>query len=152
MALPDIFSRSVSDQVIERINRLTPETRPQWGKMNAGQMLAQCKRGLRNGYDGKFPKPGFFLKFMLKTFVEKSGLQRRALQKEQPHCPCIPDHRRTDFEKEKTRLVDYINKTQRLGSQAFSNKESLSFGRLSVPEWNNMFYKHLDHHLTQFGV
>ncbi|MCJ8164098.1 hypothetical protein MKJ04_04535 [Pontibacter sp. E15-1] len=31
-------------------------------------------------------------------------------------------------------------------------QESHSFGRLSSQEWNNMFYKHLDHHLSQFGV
>ena len=34
----------------------------------------------------------------------------------------------------------------------FDKKESHSFGLLSVKEWNTMFYKHLDHHLNQFGV
>ena len=34
----------------------------------------------------------------------------------------------------------------------FEGKESNSFGPLTKGEWNNMFYKHLDHHLSQFGV
>ena len=34
----------------------------------------------------------------------------------------------------------------------FDGKESHSFGPLNKTEWNNMFYKHADHHLTQFGV
>ena len=41
---------------------------------------------------------------------------------------------------------------QELGVSYFENKESHSFGRLTIKEWNNMFYKHLEHHLTQFGV
>ncbi len=52
-----------------------------------------------------------------------------------------------NFGQEKTRLIDHITKTQQLGEPHFNGKESLSFGALSTGEWNNMFYKHLDHHL-----
>lgn len=57
-----------------------------------------------------------------------------------------------NFDKERQRLIDYLNKTQELGEAHFDIKESRSFGSLSVKEWNIMFYKHLDHHLGQFGV
>ena len=57
-----------------------------------------------------------------------------------------------DFGAEKSRLVSYIQKTQELGGSHFEGKESHSFGALSKEQWNNMFYKHLDHHLTQFNV
>ena len=57
-----------------------------------------------------------------------------------------------DFELEKSRLISYIQKTQELGEKKFEGKESFSFGKLSSKEWNNMFAKHLDHHLSQFGV
>ena len=50
------------------------------------------------------------------------------------------------------RLIDYINRTQQLGENHFDGKESHSFGPLTKTEWNNMFYKHLDHHLAQFGA
>ncbi|MDO6425067.1 hypothetical protein, partial [Saccharophagus degradans] len=62
----------------------------------------------------------------------------------------IKDNRK--FETEKKRLIDYINKTQQLGENFFEGKESLSFGVLTIKEWNTMFAKHLDHHLNQFGV
>jgi hypothetical protein len=57
-----------------------------------------------------------------------------------------------NFENEKVRLINYITKTKELGEKHFDNKKSHSFGILSKTEWSNMFYKHLDHHLTQFGV
>jgi hypothetical protein len=62
----------------------------------------------------------------------------------------IKDER--DFEIEKERLNTYLRKTQDLGEKHFDGLMSNSFGNLSVSEWNNLFYKHLDHHLTQFGV
>jgi hypothetical protein len=57
-----------------------------------------------------------------------------------------------EFELEKNRLIAYIKNTQELGESHFDGKASLSFGALSKQELNNMFYKHLDHHLKQFGV
>jgi hypothetical protein len=57
-----------------------------------------------------------------------------------------------NFDAEKKLLVDHINKTQHLGDKYFDGKESHSFGILTKHEWNNMFYKYLDHHLKQFGV
>ena len=56
------------------------------------------------------------------------------------------------FLEEKKRLIGFIQKTQQLGASAFEGKESYSFGRLTSIEWNNMMAKHLDHHLSQFGV
>jgi ectoine hydroxylase-related dioxygenase (phytanoyl-CoA dioxygenase family) len=56
----------------------------------------------------------------------------------------------TDAEKE--RLIGFIRQVQALGAQHFDGKESHSFGVLNSKEWNNMFYKHLNHHLEQFGV
>ena len=57
-----------------------------------------------------------------------------------------------NFEVEKQRLINHINKTQQLGENYFDNKESHSFGKLNKTEWNNMLYKHLQHHLSQFAV
>jgi len=49
-------------------------------------------------------------------------------------------------------LIAYIKKVQELGEEYFEGKESHSFGPLTCKEWNNMFFKHIDHHLNQFKV
>ncbi|MDZ7604070.1 MAG: hypothetical protein U5K79_00455 [Cyclobacteriaceae bacterium] len=49
-------------------------------------------------------------------------------------------------------MIAYIKKTQELGADYFDGRASHSFGKLTRTEWNNMFAKHLDHHLGQFGV
>jgi len=55
-----------------------------------------------------------------------------------------------DFEKE--RPLDYLNKTKKLCKDYFENKESVSFWKLTTKEWNTIFFKHFNQHLNQFGV
>ncbi|RYZ46778.1 MAG: DUF1569 domain-containing protein [Sphingobacteriales bacterium] len=152
MALPDIFSASVSEHVIGRINRLQASTTPQWGKMNAAQMLAHCAVTYELVFDNKHPKPGFLMKFILKSFVKKMVTNEVPYKHNSRTSPAFLVTDERTFGKEQERLVNYIAKTQALGAAHFDGKESHSFGVMNKTEWNNMFYKHLDHHLTQFGV
>lgn len=57
-----------------------------------------------------------------------------------------------DVESERQALIAYVEGIERLGPERLSNIPSLSLGKLSAGEWSNMLYKHLDHHLRQFGV
>jgi hypothetical protein len=152
MALPNIFSKETSDKLIERINQLKSTTTPQWGKMNVAQMLAHCSVTYEMIYEDKHKKPNAFVKFLLKTMVKNGVVNEVPYKHNSRTAPVflITDER--TFETEKKRLVDYIIKTQALGEAYFTNKESHSFGKLNTQEWNNMFYKHLNHHLSQFGV
>jgi len=150
--MKNIFDAQVTQEIIGRINQLTPETQPQWGKMNVVQMLAHCNVTYEMVYTDKHPKATGLKKFMLKLFVKSVVVNEKPYPKNSRTAPqfLISDER--VFATEKQRLIDYINKTQQLGGAHFEGKESNSFGALTQTEWNNSFYKHLEHHLTQFGV
>lgn len=152
MALPNIFSKPVIEQIIERINRLTPTTQGKWGKMSVDQMLAHCNVSYELIYDDIHPKPNFLMKFILKTFVKRVVTNEVSYKQNSSTAPEFIMKGDKDFEAERKRLIGYITKTQQLGESHFDGKESHSFGAMNKTEWNNMFYKHLNHHLTQFGV
>jgi hypothetical protein len=152
MALPNIFSKTVANQVIERINKLTPDTKGNWGKMSVDQMLAHCNITYEMAFDNIHPKPNAFVKFILKMVVKNNVVSEKPYQQNGKTAPEFIIKGNKDFENEKNRLITYISKAEGLGEQYFANKESHSFGILTVNEWNNMFYKHLNHHLSQFGV
>lgn len=152
MALPNIFNKTVAEEVIQRINKLDPNTQPQWGKMNAAQMLAHCNVTYEMAFENKHPKPNFLMLFLLKAFVKNTVVSEKPYKKSSQTAPAFLVKESRDFEAEKKRLIQYINQVVELGENHFENKASLSFGNLSKTEWNNMFYKHLDHHLSQFGV
>jgi Protein of unknown function (DUF1569) len=152
MALPNIFTKDVSENVIQRINNLSTTTNPNWGKMSVDQMLAHCNVTYEMAYENIHTKPNFFMKFILKMLVKNVVVNENPYAKNSRTAPQFLMTESKDFDLEKKRLIDYITKTQQLGENHFDNKESHSFGILNKTEWNNMFYKHLDHHLTQFGV
>ena len=153
MALPNIFTKEVSDELIARINTLTPDSQRQWGKMDVARMLAHCCVTYEMVYElGKHPKPNPLMGLILKFFVKRVVTGEKPFKKNNPTGPQFIIKTDRDFEAEKARLIGYIQKTQELGEGEFDGKASDSFGVLNKTEWNNMFYKHLNHHLTQFGA
>ena len=152
MALPNIFTKAVSDQLIERINKLNPDTQPKWGKMSVAEMLAHCCVSYEMIYENKYPRPNAIMKFVIKLLAKNAVVNEEPYKHSERTAPQFIIAGKRDFSVEKKRLVEYINKTQQLGESYFDNKESHSFGTLNKTEWNNMLYKHLNHHLSQFGV
>lgn len=150
--MKNIFDAAVTNEVISRINQLTPESKPLWGKMSVSQMLAHNCVTYEMIYDGTHPKAGFFKSLIMKLFVKNIVVGPKPYKKNSPTAPAFIIKDQRDFLTEKTRLIDYLNKTQKLGGAHFDGMESNSFGKLSESEWNVMFYKHIDHHLSQFAV
>lgn len=150
--MKNIFSKEITNEVIARIEKLSSKTQSNWGKMSVSQMLAHCCVTYEMIYTDKHPKPNKFLKMMLKLFVKNAVVSEKPFSKNGKTAPqfIISDER--EFETEKKRLIDFLVKTQELGANYFDGKESHSFGKLTKNEWNNSFYKHINHHLVQFGV
>jgi hypothetical protein len=150
--MKDFFHPQTTEELINRINKLNPESQQIWGKMSVDKMLAHCNVTFDMFFENTYKKPNFFIKILLRFFVKKYVVNDIPYKKNLKTAPeyIIPDTR--NFEIEKNKLIAYLNQCQKLGANYFEDKESHSFGKLTAKEWNNLFYKHLDHHLTQFGV
>lgn len=151
--MQNVFDAKDAQEYINRINNLTPETQRKWGKMSVDQVLAH----LNVAYDltftsEKFPKPSFIAKFLLSKFVKPKITNEIPYKQSLPTSPAfiIADER--NFEEEKAKLIGNIQRVQQLGREAFEGKENINFGKMTAQCWNNMFAKHLNHHLDQFGV
>ena len=115
-------------------------------------MLAHCNVAYDMSFTDQYPKPNFLVKQLLKMFVKPTTCGEKPYKKNGKTAPQFIIKDKRDFELEKQKLINYLNKTRNLGAAHFEGLESHSFGKLSSREWSNLFYKHLDHHLTQFGV
>ena len=151
--MQNVFDAQGAQEYINRINNLTPETQRKWGKMSVDQVLAH----LNVAYDltftpEKFPKPSFIAKFLLSRFVKPKITNEIPYKQSLPTSPAfiIADER--NYEEEKAKLIGNIQRVQQLGREAFEGKENINFGKMTAQGWNNMFAKHLNHHLEQFGV
>lgn len=151
--MKNLFDATDVQTTISRINQLNAASTPDWGKMNVAQMLAHVNVAYEMAHENIHPKANFFMRFMLKTFVKPTVCGPKPYAKNTRTAPqFVMTEKTKDFELEKKRLIDYLHKTHDLGSTHFEGKESPSFGALTAKEWNVLFAKHLDHHLTQFGV
>jgi hypothetical protein len=154
--MKNIFDRTTCDELITRINDLSPSSRPQWGKMNAAQMLAHCSKVYEVEHDPEYakkhPRPNAVVRFILKKFLKPIVVGPKPYKHNSRTAPefIIADER--VLATERARLVAFVNKVQALGAAHHHGKENRSFGVLTTAEWNTLYAKHLEHHLGQFGV
>jgi len=153
MSFPNAFDKASTENYVKRIEQLNPNTQPAWGKMDVAKMLAHCSVAYDLAFDDKQRnKAGWFKKLMLRTFVKPAVVGPKPYKKNSRTAPVFLISDERDFEKEKAYLIENIRKTQANGASFFQGRESASFGVITTQEWSNMFSKHLEHHLEQFGV
>jgi hypothetical protein len=147
----DLFDTTSRRELLDRLDRLKPDSPRQWGKMTPAQMLAHCANALEVA-NGDHPKKQRLIGRLLSPLVRKKILGDAPFPRNSPTDPdfVIGDDR--DFAKEKARLQALAARFAELGPDHAAACTHSFFGRLSGREWGVMMGKHLDHHLRQFGL
>jgi hypothetical protein len=57
-----------------------------------------------------------------------------------------------EFEAERNNLIKLIQQFQLGGATTLTSNPHPFFGKMNTDEWNALMFKHLDHHLRQFGA
>ena len=133
------------------MNKISPECESQWGKMNAAQMLAHCKEAFKVPLSDK-PMPRMMLGLLLGWAIKSKLYNEDPWKKNLPTAPnfIIKDER--DFNTEKEALMELINQFYTKGPEGVGKFPHPMFGSFTKEQWGKSMYKHLDHHLVQFGV
>lgn len=152
MNIPNIYSKEATETLVERVNKLNNTHAANWGKMDVAQMLAHCNVTYEMAFDQNFKKSSPFLRFILKNLVKKGLVNDQPLKKNSSTATEMVIKTSKNFEEEKSKLIAHLQKTVKMGEAFFDGKDHPGFGVMTKDEWNNFYYKHLDHHLTQFGV
>lgn len=148
MEKKSIYDQQVFDSTLERIERLTPETSPQWGKMDAAQMMSHNTEIL-NVFNGKPLLNTPFIAKLFKGMIRKMVVGEKPYPKNSKTHPQYLQTSAKDFDAEKQNLLNVLHKTREMEGE---KTEHALFGVLNTDEKGWSLYKHLDHHLTQFGV
>lgn len=149
--MKNLFQPEVLEEVTQRINKLQPNSKRLWGKMEVAQMLAHCTAALEVGAGEKFP-PRMFIGRILGPFVKPMFTNEKPFKKNGPTDKSFLVIDQRNFEKEKSRLLELINKFSSGGPEKVTSHPHSFFGKLTPMQWSTGMYKHLDHHLRQFGV
>jgi len=149
---PSLFNEQTLNEMLDRIDKLTPDSQALWGKMNVAQMLAHNNVAFDISSGKISVSYNFLTRWMLKTFVKPTVVGAKPYVKNGRTAPVFIVADEKEFTTEKTKLVDNFRRFQAAGAATYEGKISSSFGKMTSQEWSNQYWKHLDHHLRLFGV
>lgn len=151
--MESLFNKTDNQKVIDRINSLTVSSKALWGKMNVEQMLAHARMPLLAAYgEKKMSKRGLisflFGKMAKKQLITDNKPFKQNLPTDKSFIIVNPEK----FEQEKQDLINSVKQFAEKGPDAITKVPHSFFGDLSPAEWDKLQWKHLDHHLRQFGA
>ena len=147
--MKSIFDLQSKNELLHRIAQLSENSQPQWGKMTVGQMLWHCQFPLKIGIKNKnYRKSG---NLFAKLFFKKSLYNDKPWRKNLPTVKIAKTIDLKEFAMEKLLLEQLIEDMHLTKDRTEWNPHPI-FGTFTHEQWGQLEYKHLDHHLNQFGV
>ncbi|UOK42300.1 MULTISPECIES: DUF1569 domain-containing protein [Flavobacterium] len=148
--MESLFDPKGTQDIIERINKLQPTALSQWGKMTVGQMLEHCQGPLKVAFGEIQIKKGI-MAFLFGKMAKKKLVSRRPFDHNLPTAKEFIVKHDPEFENAKAELINSISRFSK-GPSTIKNLKHPFFGHMTEKEWDTAQWKHLDHHLRQFGV
>lgn len=150
--MKSLFDTNHSKEIIERVNKLKNDSKPEWGKMNVAQMLAHAQAPLRVAFGELKLKRGLIGILFGSIAKKKLTGDEKPFKQNLPTHPHFVVSDKRSFEDERKKLIALIVHFTSLGEKSIVNKQHPFFGEMTEREWDALQWKHLDHHLRQFGV
>ena len=149
--MKSLYQPEQASDVKQRIAGLKPESPRQWGKMNVAQMLAHCSAAMEMATGDSKPSRMFIGRLLGGLVKSRAINNEEPLRRNTPTAPSLVVADARDLEKEKARLIGLVERFAAAGPQGCTQHPHTFFGKLTADEWARLMYKHIDHHLRQFG-
>jgi hypothetical protein len=130
-----LFDPAVYGEVLRRVESIQPGSQRQWGKMTVAQMLEHTSRALEMAAGQKESKQAF-LGTIIGWIFRKGFVSPKPFPRNAPTGPDFVVQGEPDFGRTKERVKTLLGE----------------FRRLTGAEWGVTQFKHMDHHLRQFGA
>jgi hypothetical protein len=149
--MKSMYDGSTVAELKERMGKLGTQSERLWGKMTAAQMLAHCSLTFEAAVGDKKPSRSMIGRVLGPLFKSQFS-NEKPLNRNGPTDPrlVVNDERQVAAERE--RLTKLIERFQAGGTEGCTTHPHVFFGKITAREWGIGMYKHLDHHLRQFGV
>jgi hypothetical protein len=149
--MKNLFQLDAVDEVISRIDQLQASAQRQWGKMDAAQMLAHCSASLDMA-SGRMLCPRIFIGRLIGPIFRPIYSNDKPFSRNSPTDVKLVVSDPRDFAREREQLKARVRQFHEGGEAGCTIHPHPFFGALTPHEWGTGMYKHLDHHLRQFGA
>ena len=151
--MKNLFEAATADEIKARLRQLRADSPRLWGKMTAAQMVEHCARSMEWAVGDTVPQKVPLIMRIFGRIVKPLVL--RGEKRLRPNSPTGVDLLVTDepeFYAARARLFALVDRFVAGGSAGCTTHPHGFFGKMTPEEWGVLTYKHMDHHLRQFGV
>ena len=150
--MKNLWQPETVQELKDRLARLRPDSPRQWGKMTPAQAMAHCTMGMELALGDRRPPRMLVGRLIGRVIKPMAFKESEPMRRNSPTIPgfAVSDNRDLPVEREK--LSRILDRFAAAGAAACTTHPHSFFGRLTPDEWSMWMYKHLDHHLRQFGV
>ena len=150
--MKNLFEPVCVEEVKERMTHLKTDSPRLWGKMNAAQAVAHCSAGMQLAL-GDLRPPRKLVGSIIGSLIKRVAFrEEEPMRRNSPTIEVLVITGQRDLDEERRRLCQLIDRFAAAGPAGCTTHPHSFFGRLTPDEWSMWMYKHLDHHLQQFGV
>ena len=146
-----LYMSGVYQECIDRIGLLSENTNAQWGVMDAAQMISHCAEVLEV-MNGKELKNTPFIVKLFKPLIRHVVVNDKAYSRSMKTHPQYIQKTERVFEFEKRRFLQAMDDFVKRSPEETNAIMHPLFGKMSMQKKGWSMYKHLDHHLRQFGL
>lgn len=147
----NLFQREAVDEIVSRVDHLQPTSARQWGKMDVAQMMAHCSAALDMA-SGRLNRPRVFIGRLIGPLFKSIYTNEKPFSRNSPTDPKLVISDQRDFLREQEQLKQKVREFQVAGEAGCTKHPHPFFGPFTPQQWSRGMYKHLDHHLRQFGA
>ena len=150
--MTSLYEPTTAARVKDRIAQLRTDSARQWGKMAPAQALAHCSEAMQWAV-GQVRPPRMFVGRLIGGLIKSKVLaETEPMRKNSPTTKSLVITNHCDLAAEQKRLCGLIDRFAAAGPAGCTTHPHSFFGPLTPGEWARLMYKHLDHHLRQFGA
>jgi hypothetical protein len=148
----NLFDELRVEEIKARAAHLRPDSERQWGLMTPAQAVAHCAAGLEWAVGDRHP-PRVPISRILGPIVKPWVFRDdEPMRRNSPTAKDLVIRDDRDLPTERERLFGLIDRFAAGGPAGCTTHPHAFFGRITAEQWAILMYKHLDHHLRQFGV
>jgi len=150
--MTNLYEPATAARVKERITALRHDSQRQWGKMTPAQALAHFSESMLWAVGDVHPARMFVGRILGGLVKSKVLAEHEPMRKNSPTAKSLIIADDRDLPTEQKRLCELIDRFAAAGPSGCTTHPHSFFGPLKPDEWAILMYKHLDHHLRQFGA
>jgi len=150
--MKSLFNTTDNKAIIDRINQLSANSKAGWGKMSVDQMLTHLQQPLKVAFGELKLKRSLFGILLGRMILKRITRDDAPFGRNAPTDKNFVIKDRHNVEEEKKKLTALVQKFVQVGPNGITKDPHPFFGTMTSQEWDTLQWKHLDHHLRQFGV